>query len=115
MGDTPPAFTKDVANERMLLNTILDLDIKCLPSNSTDGEYLHAVTLELGIDTEFDFSITYSVLIKAEIYKLDLNLIDVRDPLIDVKNKKLIQTELNLGSTILVPYINTALASGVSL
>ena len=61
----PPAFTKNPDTELFGLNTLLDLDIKCLPENSTDGEFMQAVTLEIDLNTELTFNVTYSILIKG--------------------------------------------------
>ena len=68
-GDEAPKITRDTRDGYFKIDTTsIDLEIRCLPSNSTSSkpeDYLYATTLYLEMSTNFNISLGYDVLIKA--------------------------------------------------
>ena len=73
--DGAPAFLKDSDEEHFALNANIDLQIQCVPKDSTSGDFEQALTLEVNLDTTFDLGLAYSVLVKFDLLTLNLKYV----------------------------------------
>ena len=86
-----------------------------MPQDSTDGEFMQAVTLEVDLNTELNFNVTYSILIKGELHTLDLKCTQIKDATFSTNPKFLVNTELGLVTGVLKGVIEGIFTGGLSL
>ena len=63
---------------------------------------------------QFNFNITYSVLLKAKILELGLSVLDIKDAKVDTSSKFFINGKLLAATVTIVDTINPIFLNGIS-
>jgi len=92
------------------IDTPFSADIKCL--NTSTGDFEQATTLDLEFKAQFNFNVSYSVLLKFEVYEMTLKLVDTVDTNISISSNFVINKKLAFALSIINGYIETIFNGG---
>ena len=122
-GDEAPKIKRDTRHGYFSIDTTpLDLEIRCLPSNATSNkteDYLYATTLNLSMSTNFNISLGYDVLIKANFVDADEILLNYlgydKDGPVSILPKFVVGPEIQVVSGVINESLKTIFNKGLSL